>query len=150
MAKQQTGKPVPKASPALYATMLPGLIGVARDHGYALAVHGSMLRDFDLIAVPWVGTAAAPEALAEALRDWLGGFFKPHDSNGSTTAKPHGRRCWSIHFGGGCYVDLSVMPRWTEDGGYAPLPNACPVCWRVPDDCGAEVVFPGERQGRRG
>lgn len=25
--------------------------------------------------------------------------------------KPHGRRCWSIHLGGGPYIDLSIMPR---------------------------------------
>ena len=30
------------------------LCDVAREMGYALALHGSMNRDMDLIAVPWV------------------------------------------------------------------------------------------------
>lgn len=107
-------KPIPKAAPAFYASLLPILIPVAREHGYALAVHGSMLRDLDLIAVPWTAEASPAEDLAEGLREGVGGSWKPYDTNGSRSAKPHGRRVWSIHFGGGCYIDLSVMPRADE------------------------------------
>lgn len=108
-------KPIAPAAPALYATMLPGLQEVARAHGYALAVHGSMARDFDLIAVPWTSSAGAPHEVARALCDRVGGSFSQFDSNGVAGSKPHGRRCWSIHFGGGCYIDLSIMPRLTHD-----------------------------------
>lgn len=110
-APTMSDKPIPPAAPALYATMLPGLQEVARAHGYALAAHGSMKRDFDLIAVPWTADAAAPEVLADAIRDRSGGAFSNYDNNGSVTEKPHGRRCWCVHFGGGFYIDLSVMPR---------------------------------------
>ena len=45
-------KPANRA--AVYAAALyPDLAEIAREHGYALAVHGSLARDFDLIAVPW-------------------------------------------------------------------------------------------------
>lgn len=32
----------------VYACIYPGLAEVTRAHGYALAAHGSMARDFDL------------------------------------------------------------------------------------------------------
>ncbi len=38
----------------------PQLVEEARRHGYALAPHGSLQRDLDLIAVPWSEEAAAP------------------------------------------------------------------------------------------
>jgi hypothetical protein len=41
---------------------------VARSKGYALAVHGSLARDIDLVAVPWVEEAASAAELAEAVR----------------------------------------------------------------------------------
>jgi hypothetical protein len=104
-------KPIPNASPGVYATLFPALVEVARAHGYALALHGSMLRDMDMIAVPWVSDARAAKELADALRDCVCGFYKDTDPNGIALSKPHGRRCWSIHLGGGCYLDLSVMPR---------------------------------------
>jgi hypothetical protein len=113
-------KPIPNARPAVYATTFPGMAEIARSHGYTLAVHGSVLRDFDLIAIPWTAEAATPGVLAEALREWLGGYFNEHDSNGTAGTKPHGRRCWCIHTGAGCYIDLSIMPRlvddWERDG----------------------------------
>lgn len=85
---------------------------VARQHGYALAVHGSEQRDLDLIAAPWVDDAAAPEVLAKAIEVAVDGFVLQHrDPERTPTPKPHGRLAWSIHLGGGPYLDLSVMPR---------------------------------------
>lgn len=111
---EQNNKP-PTGIASGYAMLMPGLIALARDHGYALGLHGSLQRDLDLIAVPWTSGAAAPVELAEAVRGHVGGFWNPHDSNGVGGSKPHGRRCWSIHFGGGQYIDLSVMPRLHDD-----------------------------------
>ena len=103
------------------------LIGPLRDLadqlGYAIAVHGSMARDIDLVAVPWKAAAVSAEELVEAIiaetRRLNGGvaFLTPVDAAqdffraGMPGAKPHGRRCWSIHLGGGPYIDLSIMPR---------------------------------------
>lgn len=109
------------ASPACYAVLYPALVAVARSKGYALSVHGSMTRDFDLIAVPWVPEAAEAEELIMALKAECGGVFTTvyMDEICSTTkqatAKPHGRRCWSIHLteqgAAGPYLDISVMPK---------------------------------------
>jgi hypothetical protein len=95
---------------------------VARQNGYALAVHGSLARDIDLIAVPWADVCAEPVALAEQImlkaREVNEGiaFMAPHEDSmwrqaGSPGAKPHGRLVWSFHLGGGPYIDLSVMPK---------------------------------------
>ena len=49
-----------------YTEILRPLRKQARSMGYALAVHGSMARDLDLVAVPWVESAADPIELVEA------------------------------------------------------------------------------------
>lgn len=64
------------ASPVFYLTVLPGLVQVAREHGYALAVHGSLARDLDLIACPWTDDAAPAEYLVETLREKVGGCLQ--------------------------------------------------------------------------
>lgn len=46
-----------------YAEILPVIRAVAKRAGYAIAVHGSMTRDFDLVAVPWVRSALKPDTL---------------------------------------------------------------------------------------
>lgn len=99
-----------------FAQCLPELQQIARQHGYALAVHGSMSTDLDLLACPWTEAAADAETLIEALRLSVGGELSERDTNPSS--KPHGRLSWSIYPpGGGAkthvgpYFDISVMPK---------------------------------------
>lgn len=82
---------------------------VARRHGYALAVHGSLSYDIDLIACPWRDLATSPESLAEAIHKAVDAIAGTSKLTGPEK-KPHGRQAWSMHMGGGPYVDLSVMP----------------------------------------
>lgn len=106
--------------------VLPALREVARRHGYALAVHGSLERDIDIIAAPWregatdaVGLVSDLYRVCEAVfgyATWSGGwteretFSPPEGSLPNPTKKPHGRLAWTIHVGS-TYFDLSVMPR---------------------------------------
>lgn len=95
----------------------------AQKGGYALAVHGSLARDIDLIAVPWLPAAVSAEqlvaeiiAVVRAKNDGVAIVLtNGDDPNDETTRnpsrKPHGRLSWSIHLGGGPYIDLSVTPR---------------------------------------
>lgn len=108
------------APPTLYAAMYPELVRIAKAHGYALAVHGSMTRDFDLIAVPWTAEAGDPQPMIDEMKHAMGGVYVHHDvdhlvADGRPSDKPHGRRAWSIHLttkgADGPYIDLSVMPR---------------------------------------
>jgi hypothetical protein len=87
----------------------------ARGYGYTLAVHGSLARDIDLVAVPWTDGAAEKEELAETLMGVLRAIFgKGHMSEWAE--KPQGRQAFLLHafaegHGYTPTFDLSVMPR---------------------------------------
>lgn len=100
--------------PGFFAVYYQGLAKRAMELGYALAVHGTMARDLDLVAVPWFDDSKPEEDLVEALRDQVSGEIVEHpspDVERQGAIRPHGRRVWSIQLGGGPYIDLSVMPR---------------------------------------
>lgn len=90
----------------VYCAMYPELARIAREHGYALAIHGSMQRDFDLICVPWAETVSDPLAVVDAMCDYyairkVGDFEK----------KRHGRIAQTISIKWGeCAIDLSFLP----------------------------------------
>ncbi len=110
----------------LVAVLLPALREVAHRHGYALALHGSVERDVDILAAPWRDGATGAPGLMAALftateavmgyATWSGGwteretFAPPLGSLPNPTVKPHGRLGYSILIGGGPYLDISVMP----------------------------------------
>lgn len=99
-----------------YAWAYVRAVPVAKRLGYALAIHGSCARDLDLVAIPWTSRAAHPRALVDAFaEEFQGDFTGPGGEDGQE--KPHGRRAWSISYGGGgFYIDLSVMPRTPVQG----------------------------------
>lgn len=87
----------------------------ATEHGYAIAVHGSLRdgRDIDLIAVPWTPRAHAYSTLVKAIARIP---YLNRPSGDKDTVKPHGRLAATFlikHRKHGCprYVDLSVTPR---------------------------------------
>jgi hypothetical protein len=116
----------------VFACLYPGLCDVARKNGYALAIHGSVVTDLDLIAVPWTDEAVPAETLKDALMAHIGacGYAdllrrdgleeklvqqimdrkEPGTKDGGTI-KPHGRLSWNLYLYAGTKVDLSVMPR---------------------------------------
>jgi hypothetical protein len=53
----------PNYAPIYAAALYPELARIFVDHGWALAVHGSLRRDFDLIAVPWIAAVSEPEVI---------------------------------------------------------------------------------------
>ena len=92
--------------------MYPVLRDIARKHGYALGIHGSMLRDFDLISVPWVTEFTPAADLINAIRACYGygrTGLTDEDTIEGPTEKPHGRRAYAVHLGGGARFDISVM-----------------------------------------
>lgn len=103
---------------ALLAVLLPGLRAVARADGYALAVHGSLSRDIDLVAIPWHGGALPAERLVENLVSAIGEQMGAACLRGEPWRKPHGRVAYTVVMSG-CipFIDLSVMPRVAAEGG---------------------------------
>lgn len=89
---------------------------VARDLGYALAVHGSLRRDIDLVAVPWTDAAVDPDMLIDRLviaaDSYLPRGKAYRDARDHVGCKrAHGRMCIRIQTTCGTYIDLSIMPR---------------------------------------
>lgn len=84
---------------------------VANRFGYAIARHGSQVRDIDLVAVPWTEAAISATELALKLSSMLVLTMGNYSYD-----KPHGRAAfamwepdWPDH-----QIDLSVMPRIAE------------------------------------
>ena len=128
------------ATPApMFACLYPALCDIARANGYALAIHGSVMTDLDLIAVPWAETACDAETLMQAMMHKLGALNYrqllerdcaswakysdidqmvkgERERNGDPRGpldcaiKPHGRKAWNLHLLHGVKIDLSVMP----------------------------------------
>ena len=93
---------------------------VARELGYAVAVHGSRKRDLDLIAAPWTVEADDPLTLVDTLCERLSlrprmGNDGENGSSSNPECKPYGRIGWSLTSEDGplgCdYIDLSVVPK---------------------------------------
>lgn len=99
----------PTWAPAYMVGIYPRLAEEARRLGYALALHGSLQRDLDVIAVPWRDDAAPAVDLVHALSEIFD--IEPNHPIDEPQQKPHGRLGWSIPLWWGAYVDLSVMPR---------------------------------------
>ena len=99
-----------------YQSVLPKIRAAARKCGYAIGVHGSMRRDLDLIAAPWVAEHADKDTLVRAIHMAACGMTQT-SYNWRSDQKPCGRVgtvfpiCWSeydaISSGN---VDLAVMP----------------------------------------
>lgn len=95
----------------VYCCLYPELAEIARRHGYALAVHGSMVRDFDLICIPWTENPAEPSVVVSEITSTFA-----IKTVGDPDTTYHGRQRWTISLSfGECFIDLSFMPIKNED-----------------------------------
>lgn len=100
----------PNYAPIYAAALYPQLARIFVDNGYALAVHGSLARDFDLIAVPWVDKPSSPKVILNIItkKFWIRLI-------GRDTKKKHGRVAYTISVGhGDCAIDLSFLPIYEQ------------------------------------
>ena len=96
----------PASFAPVYVAIYPELAEVARKHGYALAIHGSISRDFDLICIPWIENPSVPESVVKDMEKQFS-----ISSAGMPTEHEHGRIVYSMCISfGDCFVDLSFMP----------------------------------------
>lgn len=140
-------KPCSYDSYPYYKQLIGPLREVSRRLGYALTVHGSLVRDIDLVAVPWSDGAVSAKILAKAIQHKareIVGYAEPHPVEststnpkwfrdglngyvrkmGRITAKPHGRKSWTFHLlrtHDGPYIDLAVMSRVIYSSARRPL-----------------------------
>jgi len=100
--------------PTFYAVLYPDFKKAANDCGYALALHGSMASDMDLISVAWTEDALPVETLVAKISDCIGNtVWKDHHLK-SGENKPHGRITYTLSIMGDWYIDLSIIPPSTE------------------------------------
>lgn len=113
------------AKPQLYAHYFLQLKEIAKDFGYNLLVHGSMARDLDLIAIPWVDDPKEPAEMIRALCDYLGGrilIVEKDGSHGISQRLPGGRMTYVINLNRGGYK-RNEADEITEPLEYTPDPE---------------------------
>lgn len=93
-----------------YTVLWESFRKAALEHGYTLALHGSMASDMDIIAVAWVEDAKPVEDLVNAISEcigktvWTSYHLKQH------APMPHGRITYTLSIMSDWYIDLSVIP----------------------------------------
>lgn len=93
-----------------YAVLYPSMRKAALEHGYALCLHGSMARDMDILAVPWVENVSSVEVLVSAISDCIDGTVWKDYHSKKFENKPHGRISFTLSIMGDWTIDLSVIP----------------------------------------
>lgn len=94
-----------------YAWMIPYITRIGVDNGWGIAVHGSMCRDLDLLAVPWTDEAIPANELIAKLCKMTDGELQQETAG---TEKPHGRKAYTITFKGAWhFIDLSIVDNRT-------------------------------------
>lgn len=117
-------KPI-HAKPSYYAIMFEPLKAIALKYGYNLVIHGSLNRDMDLIAIPWVQELGSVDDMINEFCEYVGGQLNADVKR----AAPHGRKWYTIDiYRGGyessrgisnlvyredpqTYIDISVTPK---------------------------------------
>lgn len=118
-----TEKPV-HAKPSMYAFFFEELKIIAKDFGYNLVLHGSMNRDLDLIAIPWIDEPKDELEMIKAFDMFLRGicYADGHEKIGYLfSVLPGGRNSYILNLNRGgrwnnytdlqYYIDISVTPK---------------------------------------
>lgn len=93
---------------AFYAAMWDDIRQCAMDCGWAVALHGSLASDMDIMAMPWVEDAVCFPELIKRIRLLFTGNHMPGTVI-SYHEKPHGRIVGTIPIWADFYLDISTM-----------------------------------------
>jgi hypothetical protein len=113
-------KPV-KVKPGMYALFYERLKLIAKEYGYNLVLHGSMDRDLDLIAIPWVNEPQDELLMIQDFHEHLTGMRGVKKENYHFSVLPGNRHSyvielnrgdksgeWNRFFDEEYYLDISV------------------------------------------
>lgn len=93
-----------------YAALWNDFRQAALDKGWALALHGSLASDMDIMAMPWIEGASSSAEMVKALENC---FAHPDDAIVFPTKKcydnPNNRVIYTIHIWSDFYIDLNVI-----------------------------------------
>lgn len=96
--------------PVTYVHFYTMLVPVAREHGYALALHGTVQRDLDIVAVPWEAKPSSHLVLLESFCNALGIKKDLRVEGHHRVDKLHGRVSYTIPVMDDGWLDISIMP----------------------------------------
>ena len=95
----------PNNAPVYAAALYPDLAGICHKHGYALSVHGSLARDFDMIAIPWADDVSSHSDVLDEIQSTFA-----IKEVGEREVRAHGRIVHTLSVGfGECALDFSFM-----------------------------------------
>jgi len=118
-----------KAKPGLYAMYYLHLKEIAEHYGYNLVIHGSLDRDLDLVAIPWVDNPRPEQDMIKDFQMHLTGMnvVRPN-GNVQFTVLPGNRHGYVINLNRGdkkgewirfedeqYYIDISVTQLNTKN-----------------------------------
>lgn len=95
------------AKPSLYAYYFFDLKEIAKEYGYNLVLHGSLNRDLDLIAIPWVDDPKDEFEMINAFNKHLTGYTTEEQYKDSIylfKKLPGGRHAYVINLNRGGYA----------------------------------------------
>lgn len=120
MERDNNGKPShgKKWIPAMYVAYFGLMQEIGNRHGYAVAVHGSVQRDFDVFFVPFDDVVSSHEVVLNELwemvvgKDFSLSYEDVHNANPAVNSMidKHGRSCYMIMCGASGYFDISFTP----------------------------------------
>jgi len=84
----------------------PELRKVAAECGWALGIHGSVVHDLDLMAMPWIEEHTTSDELADRLAKVADNQHRKCVKDDKS--KPNNRIVYTI-FAGDTYIDLNVI-----------------------------------------
>jgi hypothetical protein len=76
--------------PSFYAHCYQPLKEICFRYGYNLILHGSLHRDFDLIAIPWNKVIGSSDEMIKEVTEWLGGKLQEHWDYDNNQFRNHG------------------------------------------------------------
>ena len=96
---------------ALYAALWEDIRHAAMDCGWAVALHGSLSRDMDIMAMPWVENATDADTMIRSIvqRCFGDSLIAQYGTRCRRGEKPHNRVCYSIPIYEDYYLDISII-----------------------------------------
>lgn len=111
--------------PSFYAFIYERIKDIAKEHGYNLVLHGSMARDLDLIAIPWVDNPRPELELVHRIDDIINEVPRSSEHDYQFSILPGGRNnyviniCrggeWNKYQDANYYLDISFTPQTASD-----------------------------------
>jgi hypothetical protein len=113
-----------KAKPIFYALCYEPLKGIAKDMGYNLLINGSLNRDMDLVAIPWVDDPKPMLEVVQAFDLYLRGtYFNQLDAEKAYlySVLGGGRHSYVINLNRGGKWNGYTDEQWYVDISFTPL-----------------------------